>query len=114
MQIAILGAGDKENIDFISTQLEKVDYTIAVDGGLEAFYELGKVPNLIVGDFDSVDKTILQSFAGKTKIINLPTEKDDSDLEIPTLNDLVGFPESNEDKTFYLSVYQSQRFGGQF
>ena len=50
------------------------DYVIAVDGGLRYLEELKIIPNLIIGDFDS-----LGYVPDTGKIIELNTEKDDTD-----------------------------------
>ena len=87
-KIVIIGAGNRETSDFILSQISNANYTIAVDAGLDVFYQLKKIPDLIIGDFDSVDKNILRYFRNKTHIQTLPTEKDDSDLEVAIKNAL--------------------------
>lgn len=57
---------------------------IAVDKGLEALYQLDVAPNHVVGDFDSVDANILQTFKNNTKIVfhTYNPEKDNTDTDI--------------------------------
>lgn len=65
-------------------QKEKFNRVIAVDGGLKAAKELGLVPDVIVGDFDSVDPSVL-AFYRKTEHIVWEVhqpEKDDTDTEL--------------------------------
>lgn len=61
------------------------DYCIAVDGGLSYCGILNVEPDMIIGDFDSVSdgerEAIMQLKAQiPEKIMELPTEKDDTDM----------------------------------
>ena len=51
------------------------DLVIAADGGLEYCAAAGVVPDLIVGDFDSLAK-----IPERENVIRLPVEKDDTDM----------------------------------
>lgn len=57
---------------------------IAVDKGLEVLYQLGVIPNHVVGDFDSVDAEILKFYQNKTQVIfhKYNSEKDNTDTDI--------------------------------
>ena len=57
----------------------KGDLIIAADGGYEAVKLLGLEPDVILGDFDSLDGGMLSDFPQKTEIVLLPVEKDDTD-----------------------------------
>lgn len=70
---------------FVKTVLEQENYSymIAVDGG--AFYakKIGVVPNLIVGDFDTLDKKVLQEYKERgIENIIYPSEKDYTDTHL--------------------------------
>ena len=67
----IVGAGENFGLDFY---VRPEDYVIAADGGLEYLYERGVAPNLIIGDFDSLEKK-----PDHANIITLEGEKDDTD-----------------------------------
>ena len=56
---------------------------IAVDGGLEAAKKMGLVPDIIIGDFDTVSPEILKEYEDmeNCRIIRLCPEKDDTDTE---------------------------------
>ena len=54
---------------------DKDDFVIACDGGLKYLDELGVVPDLVVGDFDSLGYKPETS----APVISLPAEKDDTD-----------------------------------
>ena len=63
---------------------ESPDFIIAVDKGLEFLYKHKLEPNLILGDFDSVDGVIISRYQSQEKIPihQLQSEKDASDMEL--------------------------------
>lgn len=64
-----------ENIDF--------DYIICADGGLEKAKKYGIIPDIIIGDFDSVNLDILKEYESYNIPINkFPAEKDSTDMEL--------------------------------
>ncbi len=80
----VMGAGE-----LAVTKLEgfdaKKDTVIAVDGGLGHCVALGIKPDMIIGDFDSVDKGLAASIEETErrfpdKILRLTPEKDDTDM----------------------------------
>ncbi len=59
------------------------DFVVAIDGGFSYLLAQGIQPNLVLGDFDSVDLMDLQAIeTGSFEKIFLPTEKDETDFEI--------------------------------
>lgn len=69
----IVGAGEIESLRICENDYS---YIIAADGGLDSLRENHIVPNMVIGDFDSS-----ANFKTATEeIINLPKEKDDTDL----------------------------------
>lgn len=75
----IFGAAEIKNYKRISSLLNKEDFIIVCDGGLAHTEKLELIPNLIVGDFDSHERPD-SSFYKESEIIQLPCEKDDTDL----------------------------------
>ncbi|MFR4352376.1 MAG: thiamine diphosphokinase [Roseburia sp.] len=59
------------------------DIRIAADSGMEFFYRTGRCPDVIVGDFDSVEAEALEFFRGQPGIEfrELNPVKDDTDTE---------------------------------
>ncbi len=57
-------------------------YKIAANGGYK-FFELSKIaPDLIIGDFDSLNKKSLAGLSKRTKVISHPVQKDKTDSEL--------------------------------
>lgn len=79
----IIGAGDL-TVGSIPYNPEE-DYVIAADGGLMYCPVLEIEPDLILGDFDSVDEEFANAVKEiqkqcPEKVISLPKEKDDTDM----------------------------------
>ncbi len=60
----LIVTGGKINKNFLKNHLKlnKYDIIIAVDKGLETLDILSIKPDFIVGDFDSIDKNILEKY----------------------------------------------------
>jgi len=56
-------------------------FTIAVDGGYRFFKKTGLVPDVLIGDFDSLKK-IPQNLPPKTEVLRFPAEKNQTDAEL--------------------------------
>ena len=84
MRAAIISGGRRDS-DFIFNYLKiGFDYLVAADSGLEFFYEKNIFPNVIMGDFDSVDRDILSKYENdeRVKIIYFNPIKDDTDTAL--------------------------------
>ena len=85
MEKIVIVSGGKIEDSFAAEWIEKYqpDYIIAADSGMEFFYRTGKVPDMILGDFDSVSKEILANFKKQEGILwkTLNPIKDDTDTE---------------------------------
>lgn len=78
MNILIAGSGNK----FRMTHEGKYDYVIAADGGLHFLTYNGIIPDVLIGDLDSVKEDVLQSYQDEMEIIPYSPEKDFTDLEL--------------------------------
>jgi thiamine pyrophosphokinase len=67
----------------IVKEIDPSDLIIAADGGIHHCKLLGITPNIIIGDFDSLDPTNVTIYqeAG-VEIIQFQTHKDETDLEL--------------------------------
>lgn len=61
--------------------IRQYDYCVAVDGGLVHCHNMEVIPDLIIGDFDSVSKELLIKYEG-IPTETFPVDKDETDTEI--------------------------------
>lgn len=85
MRVLIL-TGGSVNQAFASEYIKEwnPDQIITADKGLLYAKELGITPDIILGDFDSCNKDIMEEFSTDEKII-APCEKDDTDTGLAML-----------------------------
>ena len=84
MKRAILFANGKmDSPPPIIKEILPSDLIIAADGGTRHCKTLGIIPNLVIGDLDSLGPTDISSYqqAG-VEIVQYPTHKDETDLEL--------------------------------
>lgn len=69
------------NIDFYRDM--EYDVCVCADGGIEYAHKLNITPDLIIGDFDSCDRNLLDEFIKKgVKVQKFPVEKDFTDTQL--------------------------------
>jgi len=83
MRVLIIANGEIGNIQKLKAMLPQADYVICADGGVRHARKLEIVPDLIVGDFDSLPDEVLREYdeAG-IPIKRYPVEKDKTDMQI--------------------------------
>ena len=71
-------APSKNTIKFLTS----IGYStlLCADGGANTAYRLGIIPELIIGDLDSIDVTVLNYFKNQCKIIKI-SRQNDNDVE---------------------------------
>lgn len=79
MRALIVLGGDLPGAPLLRRCAKAAELTIAADRGLEAFETAGVLPDLLLGDMDSVSAGTLLRRANSTEIERLPCEKDDTD-----------------------------------
>lgn len=83
MRFLIIANGEVRDIQKVKAMLPQVDYVICADGGLKHARELGIVPDLIVGDFDSLPNEVLHEYnMGGITVKRYPADKDKTDMQI--------------------------------
>lgn len=82
---ALIVAGGKTDENFAKEIIMQggYEFIVAVDSGLNLFYQAGIEPDIVVGDFDSVGADVLEFYREKehVEICMLDPEKDDTDTE---------------------------------
>ncbi len=87
--VVVLGGRDRDPDEFYASQIERSSILVAVDSGAEILMRLNLVPDLLIGDMDSISDLSL-SWCSKrgTRIERFPVEKDEPDTEL-ALEELV-------------------------
>ncbi|NLB41614.1 MAG: thiamine diphosphokinase, partial [Clostridiales bacterium] len=83
MRAAIISNGDIGDGEKLKSSLPKFDMVICCDGGIRHLSALDLEPDLIVGDFDSVDHALLDQYKNKgIPIKTFPVIKNETDTEL--------------------------------
>lgn len=82
MTLAVLANGDW-NADWGRRELAKFDVLICADGGGNHALQSGRLPEVLIGDLDSITPENLELCRQKDVLIRkFPREKDETDLEL--------------------------------
>ncbi|WP_066639751.1 thiamine diphosphokinase [Desulfolucanica intricata] len=83
MRCLIFANGEIKNYNRYRKYIKGDEYIICADGGARHVRKLQLVPQLIIGDMDSVPLELLQEFRALGCVIKqFPTEKDEVDTEL--------------------------------
>lgn len=73
--------GEIKDLGFHKSLLREDDFIIAVDGGGNYCHQLGILPSVAIGDFDSIDQSIKNVFDKENvEIVPFPMDKDYIDM----------------------------------
>jgi len=79
----IFANGDFSNPGLIRSIVRPDDIVIAADGGARHAMEIGVIPSVVIGDFDSLSESEVRLFADMdVLLIRFPKSKDETDLEL--------------------------------
>ncbi len=78
---AVLICNGSVNTKYLYSHIAKGDFIVAVDGGANKLVGTKFVPDIIIGDMDSINKSALKKFR-KIEMLRFPREKDKIDLEL--------------------------------
>jgi len=82
-RILILANGELPDIGKARRLTMESDYTICADGGTRHASALNLVPDLVIGDMDSAETSLLKRFQDEDVPIELyPRDKNETDLEL--------------------------------
>ncbi|MBU3189208.1 thiamine diphosphokinase [Clostridium bowmanii] len=83
MKVIIISGGNPPSKELLTSEITEDAYLIAADSGANCLYDYNIEPDLLLGDFDSIDKGVLDYFKKcNCTIDTYPTEKDFTDTEI--------------------------------
>ncbi|HOK42189.1 MAG TPA: thiamine diphosphokinase [Thermoclostridium caenicola] len=84
MKAVVVGSGDPVGPELLKERCVDADIIIAADGGGLYLYEAGIVPDVLIGDFDSIPSDVLDFFRSQKKvaICSFSREKDFTDMEL--------------------------------
>ncbi|EYE89283.1 hypothetical protein Q428_03135 [Fervidicella metallireducens AeB] len=86
MKAVIVAYGETMEISELKKICIDSDIIICADGGGKYIFEAGLIPDYLIGDFDSLDRNILNYFENRNvNIIRYPREKDFTDTELCVL-----------------------------
>jgi len=79
----IFANGQIPNQEAARASLQPDDYLIAADGGANHLMQMGILPEIVIGDLDSVDDdTLFQLTSAEVKIEQYSEDKDETDIEL--------------------------------
>jgi len=79
----IFANGILRNSDFVKKLIQPGDFLIAADGGGVHLQSMQLIPDVVIGDMDSIPAEILIRFEQSgSQIQRFPAEKDETDLEL--------------------------------
>lgn len=94
MTVLLFANGDLEEIEWIRPYLASAAVVIAADGGTKHLWRLGHLPDMVIGDMDSLPQHARQWLAAaNVPLIVAPANKDETDLELALLHAVTHFKE---------------------
>jgi thiamine pyrophosphokinase len=82
MNAIIICGGIIEDYTYFKRFLENADYVICADGGARHVKMLNVVPDVLLGDFDSISGSDYDFLKQRTNVETYPVEKNETDSEI--------------------------------
>ena len=83
MRAAIISNGQIDDYEYIKKYILESDILICADGGGEHAFKMGLIPDVLIGDFDSISEDTLKLFEkNSTSVFKYKREKDQTDTEL--------------------------------
>lgn len=82
MIAVIICGGTISNYEYFKKFLDKADFIICVDSGARHMKMFNLVPDVLLGDFDSITDSDYDFLKQRTRIETFPVEKNETDSEI--------------------------------
>ena len=81
MQTLIFLNGKLPKLNIVNKFLKRKSYIIAADGGANKLKKISVIPDIIIGDFDSIHRSTLTYFKNKKSKLKIIKEQDTTDFE---------------------------------
>jgi thiamine pyrophosphokinase len=82
-RIVIFANGEIPNLETARALLQEDDFIIAADGGANHLMKMDILPEVVIGDLDSVDEdTLFELTTAEVKIEQFSEDKDETDIEL--------------------------------
>jgi thiamine pyrophosphokinase len=82
-RILIFANGELPDLDKARALLHEDDFIVAADGGTRHVFALGRIPDVVIGDLDSVTKEEIEKIKqNNVEIVLFPRDKNETDLEL--------------------------------
>jgi len=82
-RFVIFANGEIPNPEAARALLREGDHLLAADGGANHLFQMGILPEMVVGDLDSIDEDVLYELtASEVEIVQYSENKDETDLEL--------------------------------
>ena len=83
MKGLIISSGEIKDYKLLEQAVKENDYIVCADGGVNHLLKIGKLPNIVLGDLDSVgDKELEILKKENIEIKKFPVMKDETDTEL--------------------------------
>ena len=81
--VIFLNGEYKYSQEFMDRLVSKEAICFCADGGANFAFQYGKIPEMIIGDLDSIEKKVLEYYKSKNVLIKkFPKDKDFTDFEL--------------------------------
>lgn len=82
MKSVIVSGGEAPSFELLKSELDSSSLLICADSGANCLYKYNMVPDFLLGDFDSIDKKVLEFFKNRgVEVQSYPSEKNFTDTE---------------------------------
>lgn len=83
MNVLIISSGEIINCDLLKEEIKNSDYIICADGGLDHLLNIEELPDIVVGDLDSISKDSMKYIKDNNiEVLKFPSRKNMTDSEL--------------------------------
>lgn len=85
MKCIVIANGEIKNYDYCKQYIDPGDCVICADGGARHALAMGRIPDFLLGDFDSLDPDIMKQLENQPQppqFVRFPANKDKSDTHL--------------------------------